>query len=295
ARAHPFAAVRTRLRARRGGTRARELRSLRNAHDGQRSARGSRRRRGTPRGADRRDRRGGGPDGTLWIAPALPADARPPQAANALRGRGPAGSGPAARRAVPAGAPLRLEPPAEHVGEDGSAWGRALLLAHRRCAAPDSSGGARAVHRSEPERRRPRARSRGTTRSVKEPGRLPPCRPSNASFPALPPSLHRRACPTDVGPSVWKRSYAGPGQSSTRPARTSGSLARLPGIRTGHGTGAATCRPPRSHPADTSYLATCASSPPRARTNRWSSPPIRTSPRRPPSAIPSGSSMYATR
>ena len=61
---------------------------------------------------------------------------------------GPSRRGAPARRAVPPGPPLRLEPAVEHVGAHGSARGGALLLADRRAAAPDPSGGPRAVHRT---------------------------------------------------------------------------------------------------------------------------------------------------
>ncbi len=76
AAAHARAAICDGLRARRGRARARALGRLHDAHDGPEPARRPGRRGGAPARADRGDRRGGGADGALRLAPALPADAR---------------------------------------------------------------------------------------------------------------------------------------------------------------------------------------------------------------------------
>ena len=79
---------------------------------------------------------------------------------------GPSGAALLARRPVPAGAPPRIEPAAEHVGAHGPARRRALLLADRRAPAPDPPRGARAVDRRQPEHRRARARRGRAARGV---------------------------------------------------------------------------------------------------------------------------------
>ena len=86
--------------------------------------------------ADRGDRRGGCADGALRIAAAVPADARPAHARGcASRTTGRLGAALLYDGLAASGAPLRVEPALEHVGEDGAAGGRALLLADRRGAA----------------------------------------------------------------------------------------------------------------------------------------------------------------
>ena len=85
----------------------------------------------------------------LMLAPRTPA-------APVRAGR-PVGSLTAARRALPARPPPRVEPTAEHVGPDRPSWSRGLLLADRRAATSHPPRGTRALDGAEPQHRLPRA------------------------------------------------------------------------------------------------------------------------------------------
>ena len=131
ASAHPRAAVRDGLRARRRGPRARALRRVRRAHDGRQPARRPRPGGGAPARADRGDRRRGGADGAVRLARAVSSRARPAAHAGALRGRRPVRRGDAVRRAAPPARPARRQPAAEPLGADRTERRRALQLADR--------------------------------------------------------------------------------------------------------------------------------------------------------------------
>ena len=126
----------------------------------------------------------------------------PRRPARAVRGRRPAGRG-AAPRGARAGCARALggAAAAQHVGAHRAARRRALLLAHRRPAAPGPAGRPRAGHRRAPERARPRAAAerlreaplRASFRAAVPPSERPDPRCTS-------PSRRRSRCPTAAGP-----------------------------------------------------------------------------------------------
>ena len=231
----------------------------------------------------------------LMLAP------RRPRAA--LRGGRAVGRGAAARRAVPPGAPPRLEPAAEPVGAHRPARRRALLLADRRAAAADPPRRARAVDRAQPQHRRARARrGRCCARPERARRRLaasyaaPSMAPEERFVPrfaAEPPQeelpygrweerLSEELLAAALALEAEQADLGEPGRIVWYPDRT---LARAH-LRAGD----------RAHLRRVSSCsATCASSRPRRTASRASSPPRSTSPTRPPSATPTGGWTCATR